>query len=124
MVTLEHVRLERKLDLEDERDVYWLEGWAYVLGMDSARYKKKIILINADETKKKFVIQPFDRYRQDVVDILPDQVNVALSGFSCRIKREDLQEGKYKIAVLFEDTCSRQKLYKECGTGLTVEKRA
>lgn len=124
MVTLEHVRLERKLDLEDERDVYWLEGWAYVLGMDSARYKKKIILINADETKKKFVIQPFDRYRQDVVDILPDQVNVALSGFSCRIKREDLQEGKYKIAVLFEDTCSRQKLYKECGTGLTVERRA
>lgn len=122
MVTLEHVRLERKLDLKDERDVYWLEGWAYVLGMDSARYRKKIILIRENEAEKKFVVQPFDRYRPDVVDILPEQVNVALSGFSCRIKREDLKVGTYKIAVLFEDTCSRQKLYKECETVLTVEK--
>ena len=79
-------------------------------------------MIRENEAEKKFVVQPFDRYRPDVVDILPEQVNVALSGFSCRIKREDLKVGTYKIAVLFEDTCSRQKLYKECETVLTVEK--
>ena len=118
-VTIEHVRLERKLDLEDEKDVYWIEGWAYVLGMDSARYEKTILL--TDQAGKVFSVVPFERYRPDVVDILPEQTNVALSGFSCRIKREDLTAGEYKIAIFLKDTCSRQRLYKECDERLVVE---
>lgn len=118
-VTIEHVRLERKLDLEDEKDVYWIEGWAYVLGMDSARYEKTILL--TDQAGKVFSVVPFERYRPDVVDILPEQTNVALSGFSCRIKREDLTVGEYKIAIFLKDTCSRQRLYKECDERLIVE---
>lgn len=118
-VTLEHVRLERKLDLKDERDVYWLEGWAYVLGMDSSRYTKTILLIGEKGEVVSFV--PFERYRPDVVDILPEQENVALSGFSCRIKREDLEPGEYKVGIMYKDTCSRQRLYKECDERLVVE---
>ena len=118
-VTIEHVRLERKLDLEDEKDVYWIEGWAYVLGMDSARYEKTILL--TDQAGRVFSVVPFERYRPDVVDILPEQTNVALSGFSCRIKREDLTAGEYKIAIFLKDTCSRQRLYKECDQRLIVE---
>ncbi len=118
-VTLEHVRLERKLDLKDERDIYWLEGWAYVLNMDSSRYQRKIILIDSNE--QKYEVMPHDRYRQDVVDILPEQVNVGISGFSCRIKREDLHPGEYRVALLYKDRCSRQRLYKECEKKLVVE---
>lgn len=118
-VTIEHVRLERKLDLEDEKDVYWIEGWAYVLGMDSSRYEKKLLL--TDEVGQTISVVPFERYRPDVVEILPEQTNVALSGFSCRIKREDLKAGEYRIAIFLKDTCSRQRLYKECDERLVVE---
>lgn len=119
MITLEHARLERKLDLEDEKDIYWLEGWVYVLNMDSSRYKRKLLLI--DEKEQMYEVALHDRYRQDVVDILPKQTNVGLSGFSCRIKREDLKPGEYRVALLYKDCCSRQRLYKECEKKLVVE---
>lgn len=118
-ITLEHARLERKLDLEEEKDIYWLEGWAYVLNMDNSRYKRTLLLI--DEKGQIYEAALYDRYRQDVVDILPKQVNVGLSGFSCRIKREDLKPGEYKVALLYRDCCSRQRLYKECDKTLVVE---
>ena len=59
VITLEHVRLERKLDLDEERDVYWLEGWAYVLNMDNSRYKRKLLLIDKDE--KIYELALYDR---------------------------------------------------------------
>lgn len=118
-ITLEHARLERKLDLDEEKDIYWLEGWAYVLNMDNSRYKRALLLI--DERGQMYEVSLHDRYRQDVVDILPKQTNVGLSGFSCRIKREDLKPGKYKAALLYKDCCSRQRLYKECDKKLIVE---
>ena len=118
-VTLEHARLERKLDLKDEKDIYWLEGWSYVLNMDGSRYQRKLLLI--DESEQIYELVPYDRYRQDVVDILPEQVNVGIAGFSCRIKREDLHPGEYRVALLYKDRCSRQRLYKECDRKLVVE---
>lgn len=116
--TIEHIRLERKLNLTDEVDVFWIEGWAYVLGMDSSRYSRELIL--TDEKGQSFSVMPFDRYRPDVVEILPQQVNVALSGFSARIRKQDLAPGTYKVAILYSDRCSRQKLYKECEAVLEI----
>jgi hypothetical protein len=116
---LEHARLERKLDLEDEQDVYWLEGWAYVLGMDCSRYKRSLLLI--DEHERIRQVSVYERYRPDVVSILPEQTNVELAGFSCRIKKTDLKPGKYRVALLYIDCCSRQKLYKECDKEFVVE---
>ena len=117
-VTIEHIRLERRLNLTDEVDVYWIEGWAYVLGMDNARYSCQLIL--TDENGSRFTVTPFERYRPDVVDILPEQNGVALAGFSARLRREDLHPGSYGVSVLFRDRCSRQRLYKECEEILTV----
>lgn len=119
IVNLEHVRQERKLDLKEERDVYWLEGWAYVLNMDNSRYKRKLLLIDGEG--KLYELSLHDRYRPDVVDILPEQIHVGISGFSCRIKKEDLQPGEYRVALLYSDCCSRQKLYRECEEKMIVE---
>ena len=118
-ITLEHARLELKMTVEETIDVYWIEGWAYVLNMDNSRYAKSLLLI--DEDDKIVEVTFYDRYRPDVVDILPEQTNVALAGFSCRIKREDLHPGEYRVALLYKDRCSRQRLYKECDKKLVVE---
>ena len=118
-ITLEHARLELKMTLLEEQDVYWLEGWSYVLNMDNSRYSRSLLLIDDDG----HIVEAgfYDRYRQDVVDILPEQVNVGIAGFSCRIKREDLHSGEYRVALLYKDRCSRQRLYKECDRKLVVE---
>lgn len=117
MLTLEHAKLERKLSMQ-EMDAYWLEGWAYVLDMDQSRYKRTLLLVS--ETGQMYEAGMFDRYRQDVVDILPEQTNVGLSGFFCRIRRGELAPGTYKVALLYKDMLSRQRLYKECDKLLEV----
>lgn len=119
MLTVEHAKLERKLDLHTEEDVLLIEGWAYVLGMDNCRYKRSIIL--TDEKDNRFEVQLVERYRPDVVDILPEQTNVALSGFQCRIKRSQLAAGTYQIALLYRDLCSRQRLYQVSEKPLIVK---
>ena len=109
MLTVEHARIERKLDLATEQDVVWIEGWAYVLGMDNSRYKRSLIL--TDEEGKRMEVEIVDRYRPDVVAILPEQSNVAMSGFDCRLRRDDIKPGRYQIAILYRDQCSRQRLF-------------
>lgn len=112
IINLEHAKWEPKLSLKEKEDVYWLEGWSYVLNMDNSRYKRILLLIDSQGNMQQVSIH--DRYRQDVIDILPEQKHVGLSGFSCRIRKEDIEPGQYRAALLYKDCCSRQRLYREC----------
>ena len=118
-ITLEHVKTERRLDILEEENAYLIEGWAYVLDMNNSRYDRTMLLHGADGTI--YELELFDRYRQDVVDILPEQENVGISGFVCRIRKDALPKGRYKVALLYKDKCSRQRLYNECAKELVVE---
>lgn len=120
IINLEHAKKEPKLNLKETEEVYWLEGWSYVLDMDNSRYKRILLLIDSQGNMQQVSIH--DRYRQDVIDILPEQNHVGLSGFSCRIRRCDIEPGEYRVAFLYKDCCSRQKLYRECAKTLLVEK--
>lgn len=117
-VTVEHVELRRRLWLNEKDDCYQIEGWAYVLNMNNARYKKHLLL--TDEEGKVYEAALWERFRPDVIEILSEQENIDLSGFCCRIPKESLKPGKYRISMLYEDRCSRQKLYKECEEILCV----
>ncbi len=117
-ITLEHCREQQKLS-NDEEDMYLIEGWAYVLGMDSSRYEKSMILTIDDG--ESYEVEIFTRNREDVAKILPDEERVTLSGFVARIKRSALRRGEYTIGLLFKDRCSRQRLYKECEKTLYVD---
>jgi len=110
-VNVEHAREEKKLEFTERGDVYWIEGWSYVLGMDNCRYRRELLLHG---TKGKiYRAQVLSRYRDDVADILPEQTNVELAGFVCRIPRDALPEDTYTISMLAKDGCSHQRLYKE-----------
>lgn len=117
-ITLEYIKTERRLDMQEEENAYLIEGWAYVLNMDNSRYDRTLLLQGENGTIYGFSL--FDRYRQDVVDILPEQVNVGISGFVCRIHKDALPAGNYKVALLYKDRCSRQRLYRECQEKLVV----
>ena len=54
-----------------------------------------------------------ERLRPDVEEILPRQKNIALSGFVCRVLKEDIAFGKYRIGMLYRNVCSG-KMYYQC----------
>ncbi len=118
--TIEHIGLERRLWLEEKENCYLIEGWSYVLNMDNSRYKRHLLL--TDERGAIYEAVLWERFRTDVVEILSEQENIALSGFCCRIAEKSLKPGKYGISLLYEDLCSRQRLYKECEEILCVGK--
>lgn len=117
-VTVEHARVEKKLETTDRDDVYWIEGWSYVLGMDNCRYRRRLLLHGS--AGQVYEAQVFDRYREDVEAILPQQKNVALAGFVCRFWKGALLPDTYTIAVLAEDACSNQKLYQKTEKSFTI----
>lgn len=108
IVNVEHAREEKKLEFTERDDVLWVEGWSYVLGRDNCRYERELLLTREDGLC--FCLKLLSRYRKDVEAILPEQKNVALAGFVCRIPKKELPPGRYAIAMLAKDRCSQQKL--------------
>lgn len=132
IVNVEHARRWRKLDLSEGKEVYWIEGWSYIIGVDNCRYARSLLLIELSEkgecardTVKSggrvYEAEIWNRFREDVEAVLPEQTNVKLAGFSCRIPKEKLKPGHYKIAMLAKDKCSGQRLYRKTDAVLEVE---
>ena len=118
-VNAEHARKEKKLEFTERDDVYWIEGWSYVLGMDNCRYKRSLLLLGSGG--KIYQAAVLDRYRKDVEAILPEQQNVALAGFVCRIPKDALPADTYTVSMLASDRCSSQRLYAKTEMKFTVE---
>ena len=97
---------------------YIIKGWAYVPGVDNARYKFKLLLVN--EQGKVWEIPVVKRYRKDVAAILPDEINVEMTGFCCWIYEGSLPEGTYDLWMTAKDSCSRQRLYRKAEKQLIV----
>ena len=117
IVNVEHAREEKKLELKGQSDVYWIEGWSYVLGMDNCRYQRRLLLHGTKGIT--YEVQVLTRYRKDVGEILSQQKNVELAGYVCRIPKGALPGDTYTIAMLAKDSCSNQRLY--CKTEEQIE---
>lgn len=111
-IYMDHVGIEAKTDIRDNTEIVLIEGWSYVLGMNNCCYKRFIFLTK--ETGEAIGFPVMDRYRKDVAEILPDEKNVELAGFVVRVPVNILGTGRWQIAMLAKDTCSRQYLYKKC----------
>lgn len=86
-------------------------GWSVVLGDNNACYDKKLLLKKvgaafSPEADAWFrgpsdvmVIPLQEQYRPDLEENMPDQVNVALSGFHVRLRGNLLQPGRYRIGA-------------------------
>ncbi len=98
-----------KIKVKPEDMGYYFQGYSFVIGADNACYKKKLLLKNR-ENEKVWSIPVESRYRQDIKRNLKEQLNVDLTGFAAKMRREDLPAGIYQFGMLAEDNCSRQKL--------------
>lgn len=103
---------------------YYIQGWSFAVNVDNSRYKKNLLLRSMDAQDGGLWKIPYEeRYRPDMEDKLTHVNRPALCGVSVWIARDALPAGKYMIGFLWEDTCSRQKLYKFTPETMTVHDR-
>lgn len=104
---------------QKKKTYYLIKGWAYVPGVDNARYQFKILLVNSVGKVWELPVQR--RYRKDVAAILPDETNVELTGFCNWIFEGALPPDTYELWMTAKDGCSRQRLYRSMEKTLTIE---
>lgn len=98
---------------------YIIKGWAYVPGVDNARYKFKLLFCNSEGKVWELPLQK--RYRKDVAAILQDEKNVELTGFCNWVYDGDLPADTYELWITAKDSCSRQVLYRNMEKQLVIE---
>lgn len=115
--TLDRAEEQHKIHRK-EPDIMWLMGWSYLPGKDNARYERKIILEHEDGTL--YQAKPCPWFRKDVEEVLPGEVNISLSGFVLRIRKEKLHSGKWKIGMLAADSETGQQFLTWSDKRMTV----
>ncbi len=86
--------------LADEPDILWIMGWNYIPGADNAAFGRKIILQRTDGAG--YLAAPTDWHRADVEAILPHENHVGLAGYVLRLRRDELEQGEYRVGMLAE----------------------
>ena len=103
---------------QKKKTYYLIKGWAYVPGVDNARYQFKILLVNSSGKVWELPVQR--RYRKDVAAILTE-TNVELTGFCNWIFEGALPPDTYELWMTAKDGCSRQRLYRSMEKTLVID---
>lgn len=114
----------------------WLiQGWSWALIVDNCRYNFSLLLKPVEkgylaegssesavpEDRKTIWKLPCTRqYRPDIDANLNGIIHTKLPGVCVTFERNSIPAGEYLIGFLWEDTCSRQKLYRFCAETLSV----
>lgn len=104
---------------KEKKEYYLIKGWAYIPGMDNARYTFKLLFVNPQGRVWELPLQK--RMRKDVAKILPHEKNVELTGFCNWIFDGSLAPDTYEIWMTAKDGCSRQRLYRNTEKTLVIE---
>lgn len=118
MLTVERAGNQHKIHL-DEPDILEIEGWCYMLRQDNCLFERWLIL-EAQQGDFYYQISVQERLRPDVEAILPQQKNIALSGFTGRTLREDIASGDYTVGMLYQNMLSGKFFYQRSEKELHV----
>lgn len=118
MLTVERAGKQHKIRLE-EPDILMTEGWCYLLGQDNSLFERFLIL-EAGTEDFYYQVPVKDRLRPDVEAILPEQTNIELAGFTCRMLKEHLISGSYTVGMLYKNLASGKLSYKRSSTTVNI----
>ena len=102
-----------------KKPFYMIKGWAYIPGVDNAKYQLKLLFCNSKGQVWELPVEK--RYRKDVAAILPDETNVELTGFCSWLFEGELPPDTYDLWMYAKDACSRQRLYRNMEKQLVVD---
>lgn len=95
-------------------DASGMQGYGVVLGDNNACYEMKLVLIplrdGARNLKETICVKLDGQYREDLEENMPDQCNVALSGFCVNVENLSLADKDYEIAVMAVNKINGSKL--------------
>ncbi|MBP5281484.1 MAG: glycosyltransferase [Lachnospiraceae bacterium] len=114
------IRTDACLKVEVEEDhggELW--GYAVVLGDDNACYERHLVF--ESETGERYVVKLHSQYRPDLVEKMPDQIHVALSGFWVYLEKGVLKPGKYQVGCFARRRIGSLKLFYQSGHVLYVK---
>ena len=100
--------------------IAYMQGNMVVLGSNNACYEKAVLLRH-EISGKFYKIVPKRKPRPDLLNNIPDQKNVALSGFAFLLDLRDLPKGNYEIGALAKDMISGQYLLRTTAMKLKNE---
>jgi len=120
MLTVERAILRHKIHME-EPDIYFIEGWCYVLSAENSQFKRHLVLESEGNADFYYVLELYERNRPDVKAILPQQKDIELSGFTSRILKEDLTNGKYTVGILYQNSINDTYYYQRSNAKLQVQ---
>lgn len=119
----EHVALNPCLKFEVEqlyremKDVIHVAGYGFVVGSDNASFSHTLVLRGEEEIYS-MVLAPV--LRNDLERNMPDQQNVALSGFHVAIPIRQMKKGKYRIELYTKDRASSLRLKQTSNVFMTI----
>lgn len=117
-LTIDRAEEQHKIHLE-EPDIMFLMGWCYLPGEDNAKYTRNLVFQHEDGSFYQALPNPW--YREDVEAVLSGQVNISLSGFTLRIKKEKLHSGLWRIGMLATDENTGQQFLTWSDKKMTVK---
>ncbi len=99
-------------------------GYGVVLGDNNACYERMVLLRSTgnaeenteekkeytDETTAVYGVPLTEQYRPDLEENLPDQVNVALCGFTIELQKGVVPEGSYRVGMMVRNRVNGGKL--------------
>lgn len=99
---------------------YRTQGYAVVLGSDNACFEKELLFKEKHGSNKLYRFAFTGQYRSDLEENMPDQKNIALSGFKVDFARS-LPPGEYRIGAMATDKISGLTIVNWVNHTLTVQ---
>lgn len=108
----EEVRIDRcVMTAADTGIAGQVRGYGVVLGDDNACYDRYLVLIPQNGTLAgAYQLKLTNQYRQDLEENMPDQTNVALSGFWVDYESTGLPKNTYEVAVMVVHKINKGKI--------------
>ena len=98
-----------------------VRGYGVVLGNDNACYDRYLVFVpSGSSLSRAYQIKLAGQYRQDLEENMPDQKNVALSGFWVECQSGGLPQGDYEVAILAVHKLNKGKLLNYTNRSITV----
>lgn len=113
--------LMARVEVYDKKQI---QGYGIVLGDNNACYKRYVILspdLESDTLSQNSLIMYVEgKYRYELEQNVPDQVNVAFCGYCISREGENIPSGSYKVGMLAINKVTGLKLFSWCGKVLEV----
>ena len=96
-----------------------IRGWSFLRGVDNCHYKRSLIL-EGTGNKKVYTSEIKACLREDVQTVFSQELRAELAGFYAGFSVKNVENGTYKLGILYEDMLSDKVYYRMTEQSLEI----